>query len=78
MSIFWKDATPELEPDGFFPSSPVRPDSKFVRSGPAGPIPTLCDTTDFLEKMVYDLNGLKDGFSKETETQLKLIRFGFF
>ncbi len=26
--------TPELEPDGFFPSGPVRPDSKFVWSGP--------------------------------------------
>ncbi len=24
---------PELELDGFFPSGPVRPDSKFVRSG---------------------------------------------
>ncbi len=25
---------PEFEPDGFFPSGTVRPDSKFVRSGP--------------------------------------------
>jgi hypothetical protein len=26
----------ELEPDGFFASGPVRPASKFVRSGPVG------------------------------------------